>query len=424
MGNVVSSINVLGQIGQEATIGQGGAAGTLLRTLRIEPGDELTIRQIEAQGHRFDTGTVKDKQWVSWQAVADALSYTEHLYLIENILGTVAPTSPGTNTKKRVYTAAVTGSITPKTNVFQWGDASDNVNILAYVLGTDYGESWDRESGVKLNGAKGIGQIATTGGAFTASPTSLAQVPIGAADFNVYLDTSWANLGTTQITDEINMVDWSLSGMKAERWSANRSKASFAGHVDIKPKTTLKITIYEGTVARPIISALETGSRYFLRLDGQSPTLIDNYFLVSLGSPSAGNFTLTYKSQTTANIAFNATAAQVAAALQALSAIGANGCTVSGSTGGPYTVTMTGSLASDTSALTGSGAGLTGGTFLITTTQLPYMAQRDFSLLLTKVSPLKDNKGVYGRDLEFTISEDPTSSQALRITSQTAIASL
>lgn len=424
MGNVVSSINVLGQIGQEGGgPGTGGAAATLLRTLRIEPGDELTIRDIEAQGHRFDTATVIDKQWTSWQATADALSYTEHLYLVENILGTVAPTSPGTNTKKRVYTAAVTGSITPKTNTYQWGDAADNVNILNYLLATDYGESWDRESGVKLNGCKGIAQIATTGGVFTAAPTSLAQVPIGAADFNVYLDTSWANLGTTQITDEINTVDWSLSGMKAERWSANRSRASFAGHVDVKPKTTCKITIYEGSVARPIISALEAGGRYFLRLDGQSKTLIDNYFTVGVGAATGGTFTLTYKSQTTTGIAYNATSSAVQSALTALSSIGAGNVTVTGAAP-TWTVTMAGTLANDATVMTGSGTSLTGGAFTITGTQLPYMAQRDVSLLLSKVSPLKDNKGVYGRDLEFVITEDPVSNQALRITSQTAVAAL
>lgn len=426
MGNIVSAVNVVSQIGQESSPGGGGAAGTKLRSMKIEPGDELTIREIQAQGHRFDTGTVTDKAWSSFAVTEDAMLYTEHLYCLENLFGAGTLTSPGTNTKKRVYTPALTGSITPKTWVQQWGDPADNVNNYAYGLLTDYGETWDREAGIKQNGTKGVAQLIATGGAFTASPKVLAEQPIGAADFNVYLDTTGAQLGTTQITDEINTIDWSLTGVKAERWSANRANASFAGHIDTKPKSVVKFTIYEGSVARPIIASLKQGQTYFLRLDAQSTNylLIDNFFVVTLGSPSAGTFTLTYKSQTTAGIAYNAAASAVASALQALSSIGATGCTVTGSPGGPYSVTMAGALANDSSTLTGSGTGLTGGTFSIAATQLPYMARRDFAIRLMKPSPLKDVKGVYGRELEFVVVEDSTWGNAMQITSQTAEASL
>jgi hypothetical protein len=92
------------------------------------------------------------------------------------------------------------------------------------------------------------------------------------------------------------------------------------------------------------------------------------------GAPTGGTFTLTFSSQTTAGIAYNATASAVQAALQALSSIGAGNVTV---TGGPgpgtaWVVTFTGTLAAaDQPAMTGSATGLTGGsspTVTITTT--------------------------------------------------------
>ena len=60
------------------------------------------------------------------------------------------------------------------------------------------------------------------------------------------------------------------------------------------------------------------------------------------GTPASGTFTLTYKAQTTAPIAYNAAAAAVQSALNALSTIGANGVTVSGGPGPgtPYVVTF------------------------------------------------------------------------------------
>ena len=89
-------------------------------------------------------------------------------------------------------------------------------------------------------------------------------------------------------------------------------------------------------------------------------TPVPAIYIVTLGSPSAGTFTLTYKGNTTSTIAYNASAATVKSALVALDdGYGSSDWTVSGSNGGPYTVTT------PRAAITGSGAGLTDGTFSI-----------------------------------------------------------
>lgn len=92
--------------------------------------------------------------------------------------------------------------------------------------------------------------------------------------------------------------------------------------------------------------------------------LINNY-TVSLGAPTAGNFTLTFNGQTTANIVFNATAAAVQAALALLSSVPPGSLIVTGPSGGPYGIQYTSVLAGSALAITGSGTGLTGGTFAV-----------------------------------------------------------
>jgi hypothetical protein len=77
------------------------------------------------------------------------------------------------------------------------------------------------------------------------------------------------------------------------------------------------------------------------------------------GSPTGGTFTLTYDGATTAAIAYNATAAVVQTRLLDLSTIEAGNVTVTGSAGGPYTVTFSGGQ--NVAAMTASGASLTGG---------------------------------------------------------------
>lgn len=76
------------------------------------------------------------------------------------------------------------------------------------------------------------------------------------------------------------------------------------------------------------------------------------------GSPTGGTYTLTWNGQTTAAIAYNATALVVQQRLAALSNIEEGGVTVTGSTGGPYTVTFT--SGQDVAAMTAT-ASLTGG---------------------------------------------------------------
>lgn len=90
---------------------------------------------------------------------------------------------------------------------------------------------------------------------------------------------------------------------------------------------------------------------------------VDEVQLVTLtGSPSGGTFTLAYKDQVTAALAYNATAQTVEDALKALSRIGSTNVDVTGSAGGPYTVSfINGKGKQDIALLVGDDA-LTGGT--------------------------------------------------------------
>lgn len=81
-----------------------------------------------------------------------------------------------------------------------------------------------------------------------------------------------------------------------------------------------------------------------------------------LNNPTGGTFTLTLGDQTTGAIAYNASAATVDTALEALSNIDAASLTVTGANGGPWTITFgTTEGATDQVLLVGNGSSLTGG---------------------------------------------------------------
>lgn len=92
---------------------------------------------------------------------------------------------------------------------------------------------------------------------------------------------------------------------------------------------------------------------------------------VASGAPSAGTFTLTFSGQTTAAIPFNATAAQVQAALEALSNINVGDVAVTGGPlpGTPIDVTFQGQYSgTNVPQMTVDNTGVTGGTYQVTTT--------------------------------------------------------
>jgi hypothetical protein len=80
-----------------------------------------------------------------------------------------------------------------------------------------------------------------------------------------------------------------------------------------------------------------------------------------VGAPTGGTFTLSFGGQTTSGIAYNAAASAVQSALVALSSIGSNNVTVTGQAGGPYVVAFAGTLTGPQALITSNPASLTGG---------------------------------------------------------------
>lgn len=107
--------------------------------------------------------------------------------------------------------------------------------------------------------------------------------------------------------------------------------------------------------------------------DGVYMTGTSVYTVTIDGSVTGGTFTLTYSAQTTAGIAFDATAAQVQAALEALSNINRGDVYVTGGPGdtAPYVIQFIGDLGNQAITLTASFASLTAdpGSSAIATTQ-------------------------------------------------------
>ncbi|MET7395612.1 hypothetical protein ABZS66_19190 [Dactylosporangium sp. NPDC005572] len=152
---------------------------------------------------------------------------------------------------------------------------------------------------------------------------------------------------------------------------------SWAGEfpVDVAPITldadAFLAVFTDGYVPSGVVIAKVTATGRYAPYGGSSEEV---QTVTITGTPTGGTYTLTFNGQTTAAIPYNATAAQVKTALEALSTIGAGNVTTAG---GPHpgtavTVTFVGTLANTNVAqMTANSAGLTGGstpTVTVTTT--------------------------------------------------------
>jgi hypothetical protein len=97
------------------------------------------------------------------------------------------------------------------------------------------------------------------------------------------------------------------------------------------------------------VPTLISDEQDFINTFGYPPSLSNGQNeiqVVSLtNSPSSGNFTLTFNGETSANIGYNATAANVRTALEAMTPIGTGNVSVTGNAGGPWTIQFIGNLA-------------------------------------------------------------------------------
>lgn len=176
------------------------------------------------------------------------------------------------------------------------------------------------------------------------------------------LDEITGSILSADITVETGVVLRKQGGQGdlADSHGRMRTKVTFTVVVE---QTSAAYTAFWSKFQSDTLDPTITSHRMRLGSAGRDLDTDERQSVTLTGSPTGGDFTLTYSGQTTGAIAFDATAATVQAALWALSNIGNGDVRVTGAAGGPWTVQFTNALgAQNVATMTASGAGLTGGT--------------------------------------------------------------
>ena len=402
---VRATVNQSVQVGVESVSGTSVPANKLLEAYIWTFGSKPTTKQFTATGRKYPAASELLME-MSQGKIAGNGCFNSLVYPLSSLFGGATITlhaGGATQANDWKWTPGLSGAYSPKTLTVQQGDAID-AEQYSYLMFPAFGYTFTRKQELEDSG-DWFSQTFTDGISLTASPTPIPVVPATGAQSNVYLDTTSAGLGGTLITQDVLKVDFKASNYYGQYWPVNRANASYTSHLDLLPKNELKITLHASPAAIAYIATyLRTGVRAYIRTDVLGGAAeVDQ--IVGVGAASAGTFTLTYKGQTTAGIAYNALASVVQTAVQGLSTVGSGNAIVTG-TAPNWTVRMAGSLATDTTVMTGSGAGLTGGAFTINTVVTNYERKHDMACFMVDVAEFGDVDGAYAYETTWMIAED------------------
>jgi hypothetical protein len=234
-----------------------------------EVGIDAGVSMFGASGHKYDLAAEEDWEQTSIN-VSGNMDFNGLCYLLAGVMGSVNPATHGSSStaKDWVYTPPVSSVIVPQTYTIQQGDAV-RARSLSYGLLNSFGYKGTRKTPFTVS-AKGFGQILSDGITLTASPTAVAISPIVGKFFNVYLDPTSGAIGTTQLTRCFS-VDYSFDGVYDTFYPLNRTNVSFTGHVDKKPKCTLKLLLEADATGLDTMQTtyLQAGATVYVQVQAQ-----------------------------------------------------------------------------------------------------------------------------------------------------------
>jgi DNA-dependent RNA polymerase auxiliary subunit epsilon len=259
----VITINQSTQIGVESTPGTAVPANKLLESISIEPTIELTQKAFRKQGRRFSSLVVPSKDYTSAKIVGDS-QYSEGVYLYSSVMGAATIAAVGASGHSWTWTPPLSGSVVPTTFTVQQGD-SVRARQFAYGLVTGITEKFTRD-GVTIDGTM-LGQQMKDDGTvtMTASPTAVGLEPILGSQWSLFIDSTSAGIGTTQMLRVLE-ADFMYDSVYGPLWTGNATLASYATHVDLAPKAQMKILLEADAQGMALLANARAGTTLYVQI--------------------------------------------------------------------------------------------------------------------------------------------------------------
>jgi hypothetical protein len=260
-----ASVNQQVQLGPEATPGTSVPAGKLIEAFNWAWGIKSSIKLFRPTGRKYSS-TAEELTEMTEGKISGDMDYNAAMYVLNSVYGKVTPVlvAPSTTVYKSVFTPPLSGAANPQTYTLQQGD-SVRADQMAYLLFTGWGYKIDRKSVVSVSG-EFMGQLITDPATMTPTPTVVPLLPMPGKQANVYLDTTSAGIGVTQLVNFLSF-DFTASGYYGALWFLNRANVSYSGHVDLPPKNEVKLLLEADAVGMSLLAHMQAGDTVYVRVD-------------------------------------------------------------------------------------------------------------------------------------------------------------
>jgi hypothetical protein len=182
----------------------------------------------------------------------------------------VTPSTVDTSGKSWLYEPAARTEDTKARYTIEQGSAT-RAGKVTYGAVTGAEITFNRTEGVTLSGS-GFAQQYQDNIALTATPAEIEEAPILPTHLNVYVNDTFAAIGTTKLTRDFNAV-WRCNDVVGQVWPINSANASYASDVEIVPTVQMELTAEADTAGMAFLTAARAGSTKYIRLEALSTVL-------------------------------------------------------------------------------------------------------------------------------------------------------
>lgn len=251
------------QIGVEATPGTSVPANKRLLATMIAPSIMTEPNEFAPTGYKYETVVVNGKEWTE-AGVEGVGSYIDPIYLFSSAFGAAAITTPtgATTARDWAWAPLTTGPDAGKTFTVEQGSSVRAEKFTGGII-TALSMSYAR-SGITIGGSM-MGQLTTDGITLTAAPTDIALVPIIPNQVDIYLDDTFATIGTTKLTRCIE-AGWEISDKNGPIWPLNSTNASYAASIETKPQGSANLTLGADSSGMALLPKMRAGQTMYLRI--------------------------------------------------------------------------------------------------------------------------------------------------------------
>lgn len=248
------------QVGVESTPGTEVNANRALTALMIEPGPKVDISKYRAMGWKVPSVSSLNKEWVEAD-LSGAITYSEIVYPLASLLGRPTPTL-GTVAYNWTFNVNPTSQDTPATFTVEQG-SSLRAHLFTYGLVNSLGLKFSRD-GNEISGTM-IGQALQDGITMTASPTTIALIPVQPTEVSVRLADTYAGLAAATPLSRALEVNLNIDNRFGMLYSLNGS-SSWIEPVELEPGLKADLLMEANAEGMGLLTTMRAGAMKFMRV--------------------------------------------------------------------------------------------------------------------------------------------------------------